>query len=91
MNIDKALSHEAIVDALMSHADAMYAFALARLRDRDLAQETVQQALLAALDVSAADPHRFRGDSALRSWLIGILKHKILDQFRARKRELPGG
>ena len=73
---DRARSDpEAWVDR---HGDAMYRYALARLGDRDLAEELVQEALVAAL----GSRDRFKLESAERTWLIGILRHKIVDQFR---------
>jgi RNA polymerase sigma-70 factor, ECF subfamily len=58
-------------------------FALVRLRDPDLAQDAVQETLLAALESNGG----FAGRSALRTWLTGILKHKIVDQCRRMARE----
>jgi len=69
---------------LSEYGDAMFHYALARLRDRAQAEDAVQESLLAAL--SARDT--FRGESAERTWLFGILKHKILDQFRRNAREV---
>ena len=60
------------------HGDALYRFAILRVKDPDTAEDLVQETFLSAL--KAAD--RFRGDSALRTWLIGILRHKIVDHFR---------
>jgi len=58
-------------------------FAIARLRDADLAQDAVQDTLLAALESKQA----FAGKSAFRTWLTGILKHKIVDLKRRLARE----
>jgi len=33
-------------------------------------------------------PDKFRGDSSLRSWLLGIARHKVEDHYRKRLREL---
>lgn len=60
-------------------------FAMARLRDRERAEDAVQDALLAGLE----SLHRFVGDSSLRTWLTGILKHKIADVLRRAPREEP--
>lgn len=72
-----------------AHGDYLYRFALARVRDRDAAEEVVQEALLAAL----AARHRFRGRSSERSWLTAILNRKVADWLRAavrrRARERP--
>ena len=57
-------------------------FARRRIRDEDLAEDAVQDALLAAL----SNPSSFQGQSALRTWLIGILNHKIQDTFRREGR-----
>ncbi|HAB14932.1 MAG TPA: RNA polymerase subunit sigma [Verrucomicrobiales bacterium] len=65
------------------HGDCLFHFALSRLRDPVLAEDFVQEALLAAL----RSRHRFEGRSSERSWLTGILKNKILDHFRKAGRE----
>ncbi|OAB63382.1 hypothetical protein AY599_18745 [Leptolyngbya valderiana BDU 20041] len=65
-----------------AHGDALYAYALRRLGDASQAEDAVQDCLLAALGASRP----FRGDSAERTWLTGILKHKVLDVLRARYR-----
>lgn len=67
------------------HGDAMFRYAMLRLGDRDLASDAVQDALLAAVAASAT----FRGDARERTWLIGILRHKVLDAIRRRARERP--
>jgi RNA polymerase sigma-70 factor (ECF subfamily) len=58
-------------------------FAMLRLRDRDLAEDAVQETLLAALEGIG----RFGGGSSLGTWVIGILKHKIVDALRASPKE----
>ncbi len=66
---------------LEQHGDYLYRYAVARLRDPSVAEDVVQEALLAALKASA----RFAGQSSERTWLVGILKHKIGDWFRRRQ------
>lgn len=69
---------------LDAHGNALYRYALSRLRDEHKAEEAVQETLVSALQ--ARD--RFTGDASVRTWLIGILKHKILDQYRRELREV---
>ena len=71
-----------IFDDLSIHRDAMLRFARRKVRDVDLAEDAVQDALISAL----ASRDSFKGDSALRTWLIGILNHKIQDSFRRESR-----
>jgi RNA polymerase sigma-70 factor (ECF subfamily) len=71
-------------DWLSEHGDYLYRFAFARLRDQHLAEDAVQETLLAALQSDS-----FSGKASVRTWLTGILKHKIIDQFRRAKREQP--
>lgn len=71
-------------DWLAEHGDYLYRFALARLRDPHLAEDAVQETLLAAMAGSG-----FAGNASPRTWLTGILKHKIIDQFRRQQRETP--
>ena len=65
------------------HADALYRFALLRTGAADAAEDLVQETFLAALQGKQS----FRMDSSERTWLIGILKHKLLDYFRKCARE----
>ena len=54
-----------------------------QLRDADLAEDVVQETLLAAL--GARDG--FSGRSSIKTWLTGILKHKIVDAIRQSRRQ----
>lgn len=67
------------------HGDYLFRCAQLRIRDPKLAEDMVQETFLAALQ--ARD--RFAGQSSERSWLVGILKHKIIDHFRKVTRERP--
>ena len=69
------------------HADALFGFALLQVRDREEAQERVQETFVAALEAKGT----FRGESSERTWLMGILKHKIYDHFRRRGRQAQTG
>ena len=60
-------------------------YAMLQLRDQDLAEDVVQETLLAALEGRA----RFSGKSSHKTWLTGILKHKIIDLIRRKSREQP--
>ncbi len=70
---------------LDEHGDALYRYALLQFRDEHKAEDAVQETLVAALQ----SRDRFKGASSVRTWLIGILKYKILDQFRREAREAP--
>ena len=70
--------------SLESHRKYLMRYAVFHLRDRSLAEDAVQDALIAAL----AEGDRFQGRSQLRTWLTGILKHKIIDLTRSRSRGL---
>ena len=58
-------------------------FANMQLRNAAWAEDAVSESLLAALE----RPQSFSGQSQLKSWLIGILKHKLVDQLRRNTRE----
>lgn len=66
------------------HGDALYRYALMRLRDSQRAEDAVQETFLAALKAQ----NSFGGQSSERTWLIGILKHKIIDHYRKTSREV---
>ncbi len=63
---------------------ALVRFAVLQLRNRALAEDVVQDTLIAVLE----KPDRFAGQSTLRTYVTGILKHKIIDALRAGKREV---
>jgi RNA polymerase sigma-70 factor (TIGR02943 family) len=65
------------------HGDCLYRYALTRVRTPDVAQDLVQETLLAAL----RNRDQFAGRSSERSWLCGILKNKIVDYYRQVGRE----
>ena len=69
------------------HGDYLYRVALARVRNPEAAEDLVQETLVAAIKSVGG----YHGASALRSWLTGILKHKIGDYFRERKRVVLAG
>jgi RNA polymerase sigma-70 factor (TIGR02943 family) len=65
------------------HGDCLYRFALVRVRRPELAEDLVQETLLAAV----RSLQKFAGHSSERSWLVGILKNKIVDYYRKLGRE----
>ena len=58
-------------------------YASLQLRNATVAEDVVQDTLVAALN----GQQRFAGRSAVRTWLVGILKHKIVDAIRKQSRE----
>jgi len=69
---------------LAKHRPMLFRYALLQLRDIELADDVVQETLLAAWQA----PGVFEGKATLRTWLIGILKHKIADHWRRSAREI---
>jgi RNA polymerase sigma-70 factor (ECF subfamily) len=70
-------------DELQAARPYLLRYATFQLRDPALAEDVVQETLLAALD----NPSQFSGRSAFRTWLVGILRHKIIDVIRKHSRE----
>ena len=58
-------------------------YARAQLRQAEWAEDAVSDTVLAALE----RPTAFAGASQLKTWLVGILKHKLIDQLRRHQRE----
>ncbi len=67
---------------LEEHGDYLYGYAMSRLREPEAAEELVQEALLAALQ----GRNKFAGNCSERTWLVSILKHKIIDHYRRSSR-----
>jgi RNA polymerase sigma-70 factor (TIGR02943 family) len=59
-------------------------FARLQLRNDAWAEDAVSETMLAAI----AKPQSFAGQSQLKTWLVGILKHKVIDALRANLREV---
>ena len=68
---------------LQIHRSYLLRVAQLQLRDRDSAEDVVQDTLLAAL----AGRDGFTGKSSVKTWLTGILKHKIVDAIRRKQRD----
>lgn len=68
---------------LSRHGDALYRFAYARVRRREVAEDLVQEALVAAWRGRG----EFAGQAAERTWLTAILKRKVIDWLRVQVRE----
>ena len=71
----KMLDPSTLVD---QHADYLFRFAMQRVHDKSLAEDLVQETFLAALQNSGG----YAGNSTARTWLTGILKHKMVDHYR---------
>jgi RNA polymerase sigma-70 factor (ECF subfamily) len=67
---------------LDEHGDALWRYAIGRIRRADTAEELVQATLLAALEAK----DRFRGEADERTWLVSILRRKIADHVRQERR-----
>src|SRR6476469_2188813 len=62
---------------------ALLRFAMLQLRNEAAAEDVVQDSLMAVLE----KPERFAGQSSLRTYVTGIMKHKIIDVLRVSGRE----
>lgn len=71
--------------AIEQHRPYLLRYASLQLRDAGAAEDAVQDTLIAALE----GIERFSGASSLKTWLTGILKHKIIDHLRRQSREQP--
>jgi len=59
-------------------------YARLQLRNEAWAEDAVSETLLAALE----KPQAFAGQSQLKTWLVGVLRHKLVDQIRRNCREM---
>ena len=80
MSDDQAGDPEGWVDR---YGDYLYRHAMLRLRSPEIAADLVQETFLEAL----RGRKTFAGRSSGRTWLVGILKHKIVDHFRRTGRQ----
>lgn len=71
-------------DQLVEHRASLLRFARLQLRNDAWAEDAVSETLLAAL----SKPQAFDNRSQLKTWLVGILKHKVIDLIRCNTREI---
>ena len=68
-----------------NYGDMLFRYVRLRVRDDTTAEELVQETFLAALQ----GLKNFSGQSSFGTWLVGILKHKLIDHLRRQVREKP--
>ena len=73
-----------IESQLAEHRVYLLRYARLQLRNDAWAEDAVSETLLAAL----TKPQSFANRSQLKTWLVGILKHKVIDCLRQRQREV---
>jgi RNA polymerase sigma-70 factor (TIGR02943 family) len=71
-------------EQLLEHRVYLMRFARLQLRNDAWAEDAVSETLLAAL----SKPQSFGNRSQLKTWLVGILKHKVIDLIRSNAREV---
>lgn len=64
------------------HGDLLYRYALSRVSDESVAEDLVQETFLSALKGVS----EFKGNSSVETWLVSILKRKIIDYYRKKSR-----
>lgn len=62
------------------YANYLYNYSIVRVNDHEVAQDLVSETFLAGL----RSKDNFKGNSTERTWLIAILKHKIIDHYRRK-------
>ncbi len=75
----KMAPHQLNPDAWIDlYADYLFNFAVARVSDAEIAKDLVQETFFAGLKSAK----NYKGDAAERTWLIAILKRKVIDHYR---------
>lgn len=60
------------------YADYLFNYAVVRVSDTEVAKDLVQETFIAGLQSAA----NFKGNAAERTWLVAILKRKVIDYYR---------
>ena len=76
------MSVDDIVGQIHPLREYLVKIAFIQLRNMEQAEDIAQDTLLAAL--SAAD--KFEGRSQVKTWVVGILRNKVIDAIRGKKR-----
>jgi len=61
-----------------AYADYLFNYAVARVNDAEIAKDLVSETFFAGLKSAK----NYKGDAAERTWLIAILKRKVIDHYR---------
>ncbi len=69
------------------YGDLLFGYAMSRISDRAVAEDLVQETFLAALDGRDS----FAGRSQFATWLVAILRRKLIDYLRKQSRESAAG
>lgn len=65
------------------YADFLFNYAVVRVGDEDLARDLVQETFMAGLNSAP----NFKGNAQERTWLVAILKRKVIDHYRKANTE----
>jgi RNA polymerase sigma factor (sigma-70 family) len=68
---------------LQAHGDLLFRMAISKVRDRDVAEDIVQEVFVSAW--RARDTYAGRSTEA--TWLVGILRKRLADYFRSQARQ----
>lgn len=60
------------------YSDYLYNYTIVRVNDHEIAQDLISETFLAGLK----SKDNFKGEASERTWLISILKRKIIDHYR---------
>ena len=75
----KAIMHTLEPDTWVDqYADYLYNYAIARINDPEIAKDLVQETFFAGLKSAK----NYQGTATERTWLIAILKRKVIDYYR---------
>lgn len=80
--MDDTLAAEQFAAEVAVHRQLLFKLAMVQLQDAASADDVVQETILAALLGRAG----FRQQASLKTWLISILRFKVLDTLRSRRR-----
>ncbi|MGB5369599.1 MAG: RNA polymerase sigma factor, partial [Flavobacteriaceae bacterium] len=61
-----------------NYADYLFNYAIGRVSDVEIAKDLVQETFVAGLHSAK----NYKGEAAERTWLIAILKRKVIDHYR---------
>lgn len=78
-DLKRMASHQLHPDTWVDqYADYLFNFAVARVSNAEIAKDLVQETFFAGLKSAK----NYKGDAAERTWLIAILKRKVIDHYR---------
>lgn len=83
--INQTFNRESFNSWIDTHSDYLFSYTMLKIGHEEDAKDLIQETFLAAYK----NIENFKGESSEKTWLVSILKNKIIDYYRKKTKEKP--